>query len=95
MGCSAMYNSAGARIVARQQLQPVYHRNGVAYAMTRACLVEQRTIMGARAGAFVLGEPAYIHRYGMGHFSGRANVVPPRSSKSLLKLRPSNKEGLK
>jgi len=48
------YDPAGARIVARQQLQPVYHRNGVAYVMTRACLVEQRTIKGARAGALVL-----------------------------------------
>lgn len=29
------YDEAGAGIVARQQLQPVYHRNGVVYAMTR------------------------------------------------------------
>jgi len=53
-GMLAYYDSAGSRIVARQQLEPVYHRNGVAYAMTRACLVEQRKIMGARAGALVL-----------------------------------------
>jgi len=51
------YDPAGARIAARQQLQPVYHRNGVAYAMTRRCLVEQRTIMGNRAGALVLDSP--------------------------------------
>jgi CMP-N-acetylneuraminic acid synthetase len=56
-GALDYYDPAGARIVARQQLQPVYHRNGVAYAMTRACLVEQRTIMGARAGALVLESP--------------------------------------
>jgi CMP-N,N'-diacetyllegionaminic acid synthase len=48
------YDPAGARIVARQQLEPVYHRNGVAYVMTRECLFEQRTILGARAGALVL-----------------------------------------
>jgi CMP-N,N'-diacetyllegionaminic acid synthase len=56
-GALDYYDSAGARIVARQQLQPVYHRNGVAYAMTRACLVEQRTIMGTRTGALVLDSP--------------------------------------
>lgn len=44
----------GAVVVARQQLEPVYHRNGVAYAFTRECLLEQKTIMGARTGALVL-----------------------------------------
>jgi CMP-N-acetylneuraminic acid synthetase len=48
------YDPAGAEIIARQQLQPVYHRNGIAYAVTRACLIEQRTIKGARAGALVI-----------------------------------------
>jgi CMP-N,N'-diacetyllegionaminic acid synthase len=48
------YDPKGAEIIARQQLQPVYHRNGIAYAMTRECLVEQRTIKGCRAGALVV-----------------------------------------
>jgi len=48
------YDPRGAEIIARQQLQPVYHRNGIAYAMTRACLVEQRTIKGARSGALII-----------------------------------------
>lgn len=48
------YDPAGAEIVARQQLRPVYHRNGVAYAFTRACLVERKSIMGARTGAVVI-----------------------------------------
>jgi CMP-N,N'-diacetyllegionaminic acid synthase len=56
-GALHYYDPAGARIVARQQLEPVYHRNGVAYVMSRACLVEQRTILGARAGALVLARP--------------------------------------
>ena len=51
------FDPGGAAIVARQQLRPVYHRNGVAYAFTRACLLEQRTIMGARSAAVVLDEP--------------------------------------
>jgi CMP-N,N'-diacetyllegionaminic acid synthase len=48
------YDPKGAEIIARQQLQPVFHRNGIAYAMTRACLVEQRTIKGRLAGALVV-----------------------------------------
>ena len=56
-GALDYYNGAGARIIARQQLQPVYHRNGVAYAIARQCLLDQRTIKGARAGALVLERP--------------------------------------
>jgi CMP-N,N'-diacetyllegionaminic acid synthase len=48
------YDSRGSKIIARQQLSPVYHRNGIAYAMTRDCLVSQRTIMGRRTGALVI-----------------------------------------
>jgi CMP-N,N'-diacetyllegionaminic acid synthase len=48
------YDPKGAEIIARQQLPPVFHRNGIAYAMTRTCLVEQRTIKGRRAGALVV-----------------------------------------
>jgi CMP-N,N'-diacetyllegionaminic acid synthase len=56
-GAMSYFDPAGARIVARQQLQPVYHRNGVAYAFTRGCLLEQGTMMGARSAAVVLDEP--------------------------------------
>ena len=48
------YDAEGARIIARQQLTPVYHRNGVAYAVTRECLVGGRSIKGARTAALVL-----------------------------------------
>ena len=48
------WDPRGAAIIARQQLEPVYHRNGVAYAFTRECLLEQKIIMGARTGALVL-----------------------------------------
>jgi CMP-N-acetylneuraminic acid synthetase len=47
------YHPSGANIVARQQMQTVYHRNGVAYAITRSCLLGQRTIKGGRTGALV------------------------------------------
>jgi len=45
------YDPRGKEIIARQQLQKVYHRNGVAYAVTRSCLLEQGTLKGTRAGA--------------------------------------------
>jgi CMP-N,N'-diacetyllegionaminic acid synthase len=53
-GALGYYDPAGARIIARQELAPVYYRNGIAYVMTRHCLVDQRTIKGARAGAMIV-----------------------------------------
>jgi CMP-N,N'-diacetyllegionaminic acid synthase len=47
------HDPRGGEIVARQQLTPVYHRNGVAYAITRRCLLEGRSIKGKRTGALV------------------------------------------
>ena len=49
------YDATGAQIIARQQLRQLYYRNGVAYAITRQCLLEQRSIKGRRSGAVVLG----------------------------------------
>ncbi len=46
----------GAAIIARQQLTPVYHRNGAAYALTRECLLEQKSLLGARSGAVIIDE---------------------------------------
>jgi len=52
------FDPRGAAIVARQQLAGVYHRNGAAYAFSRACILEQRTIMGERRGAVVIDGPS-------------------------------------
>ena len=51
------YDPAGAAIIARQQLKPVYHRNGIAYAITRQCLIEQKSIMGKKPGAVIIAGP--------------------------------------
>ena len=53
-GGLSYYDPAGAKIIARQQLTPVYHRNGIAYAITRDCLVDRKSIMGAKPGAVVV-----------------------------------------
>jgi len=50
------YDQAGKQIIARQQLLPVYHRNGVAYAIRRSCLLDQKSIKGDRTGALILRE---------------------------------------
>lgn len=53
-GASLSYlDKDGASVVARQQLEPTFVRNGVAYAFTRACLLEQRRILGHNAGFVV------------------------------------------
>jgi len=49
-----LYDQRGHAIIARQQLTPVYHRNGVAYAMTRDCLMRQKTLMGAKTAAHIV-----------------------------------------
>ncbi len=51
------WDERGAGIVARQELDPLYYRNGVAYAMTKECLIDQKTLLGARTGALVLDGP--------------------------------------
>ena len=51
------YDPRGAEIVARQQLSTLYHRNGIAYAMTRSCLLDQKSIKGRRTAALIIREP--------------------------------------
>ena len=53
-GMMDYYDAAGANIIARQQLKPLYHRNGIVYAIGRSCLMEHGTIKGARTGAMIV-----------------------------------------
>ena len=48
------YDIAGDKIVARQQLKPIYHRNGIAYVVTRECLLSQKSTKGENTGALVI-----------------------------------------
>ena len=50
------YDPTGHKIIARQQLTPLYHRNGVAYVVARNCLLVDLSISGDRTGALVLNE---------------------------------------
>lgn len=51
------YDPAGSKIVARQQLLPTYHRNGVAYAIRRSCILEHGDMRGTRLGAYLVTAP--------------------------------------
>ena len=47
------YDQKGSKVIARQQLEPTYHRNGIAYVMSRKCLVENKSIMGKKPGVII------------------------------------------
>ncbi|WP_340300686.1 acylneuraminate cytidylyltransferase family protein [Roseobacter sp. HKCCD5988] len=51
------YSPSGKKIVARQQLDKLYHRNGVAYVFTRNCIVQSKNIWGNRPGGLRLVAP--------------------------------------
>jgi CMP-N,N'-diacetyllegionaminic acid synthase len=54
------YDPAGAEVIARQQLNPMYHRNGVAYVITRECLIGKKSIKGADT-SFVVIEDVLVN----------------------------------
>ena len=56
-GNMSHFDERGKQIIARQQLQPTYTRNGAAYAISRSCLLEKQSIMGDKVSAVVIDEP--------------------------------------
>ena len=48
------YDRRGESVIARQQLSTLYHRNGIAYAITRDCLLEKKTIKGDRTTGLLI-----------------------------------------
>lgn len=53
----SLWDARGQEIIARQQLEPLYYRNGICYAFTRDCLMETHSIYGRNAGAYVVAHP--------------------------------------
>ncbi|MFN8058448.1 MAG: acylneuraminate cytidylyltransferase family protein [Vicinamibacterales bacterium] len=51
------YDPGGAAITRRQQLSPLYFRNGLVYALTRACVVDAARIITERSVAEVVERP--------------------------------------
>ena len=48
------YDISGAKIIARQQLEPLYQKNGAIYVFTRDCILAQKTIKGQKTGAYLI-----------------------------------------
>jgi len=46
-------DTKGKGIIARQELPPVYHRNGIAYAIKRETLISGQSISGKKSGALI------------------------------------------
>lgn len=48
------YSPQGNTIIARQQLTPTFHKNGIVYAITRDCILNQKSIKGKKCVPFIL-----------------------------------------
>ena len=48
------YDYAGNKIIARQQLDTLYQKNGAVYVFTRDCILNQKTIKGKKTGAYLI-----------------------------------------
>lgn len=51
------YHKNGPKIIARQQLKDLYFRNGVAYAMTRNCLLKKKKLITKNSGYVIINSP--------------------------------------
>lgn len=50
------YDILGSKVIARQQLEKTYHKNGVAYVMTRECIIKHKSIKGTKTGSYIIHE---------------------------------------
>lgn len=57
-GCLGYCVEEGKKMLPRQALEPVYHVNGVAYAITRECILDQKSRLGNKTGAFIIDGPS-------------------------------------
>ena len=81
-GRMTYYDPAGVNIVARQQLSRLYHRNGAAYAISRACLLGHSAIIGPRSGA-VITQEALVN------IDTADDLIAAESAARLLSTQPS------
>lgn len=56
-GLLNLWDKEGAHIIARQQLNQTYYRNGAVYALTRDCLLNQASLLGTHCSAVIIHEP--------------------------------------
>jgi len=51
--CLLLYDEEGKNIIARQQLNTLYHRNGLVYAFTRECILNKHAILTMNTAALL------------------------------------------
>jgi CMP-N-acetylneuraminic acid synthetase len=51
------YEPDGQKIVARQQLQPIYVRNGIGYGVSRTCLMTKKSLITDRTLPVIIDRP--------------------------------------
>lgn len=76
-GRLAFHDPEGAQVIARQQLTPLYHRNGAAYAIARETLLSG-DLMGANSGAVVIEDATMISIDTPGDFAAVADILAAR-----------------
>tara|TARA_B100000575_G_C23074506_1_gene618892 strand:- start:242 stop:964 length:723 start_codon:yes stop_codon:yes gene_type:complete len=53
-GLVTYWHEDGIKMLPRQNLEQLYHVNGIAYALTRECITKQKSRFGKRTGAFII-----------------------------------------
>lgn len=56
-GKLGLFDARGSAIIARQQLEQTYYRNGAAYTFSRRCLLEEKTTLPSHSSAIVVDDP--------------------------------------
>lgn len=56
-GALRYYDPRGAMVLARQQLAPVYHRNGIVYVLTRKALLDDGYLLPEHSSALIIDDP--------------------------------------
>ena len=54
------FTQKGKKIIARQELKDTYMKNGIAYALTRDCLLKKQVLLGDKAG-FILNSGVIVN----------------------------------
>lgn len=50
----SLFDIKGKKIIARQQLENTFYRNGIFYAISRKCILEQKTILGKKSSGIII-----------------------------------------
>jgi CMP-N,N'-diacetyllegionaminic acid synthase len=56
-GMLSLYQQSGASIIARQQLEQLYYRNGAAYVIRRHLLMNEHSLIGRKSAAHIISTP--------------------------------------